>query len=309
MQKRIETAAMLDWDHLRSFLAIARAGSLTGAAKTLAVRQSTMGRRLEALETAAGARLFTKTPGGFVLTPAGEAIQSHVERMEAEALAAERLITGQDIRLEGRVRVTSIETMAVDILVPICAEFQQRYPGIELEFSTDTRSLSLTRREADIAIRLSRPTQHDVAVRRVGTMAFGLFASPAYLETHGRPDFAGAGAGHRIVTTEEDLLGLPDMRWFTALMPRAAVALRSNTRFLHRNAVMAGMGIGCLARYVGDAAPDLVRLPPPEGTACPAREIWLAMHNDIRDTPRIRALADHLSAGLRQAAPMLAPAD
>lgn len=300
---------MLEWDHLRSFLAIARARSLTGAAKALAVRQSTMGRRLEALETAAGARLFTKTPAGYVLTPAGEAIQAHVERMEQEALAAERLITGQDIRLEGRIRVTSIETMAVEILLPICIDFQARYPGIELEFATETRALSLTRHEADIAIRLARPTQHDIAVRKVGDMAFGLYASAAYIADRGLPDYARGGQGHRIVTTEDDLLTLPDTRWFTALLPKATVALRGNARYLHRAAVLAGSGIGCLARYIGDTTPGLVRLPPPEDSACPSREIWLAMHNDIRNTPRIRALADHLTAGLRQAAAVLSPPD
>ena len=298
---------MLDWDELRSFLAIARQGTLSGAARALKVQQSTMGRRLEALETRAGARLFQKTPGGFVLTAAGEAVLAHVERMDVEALAVERAITGQDVRLEGIVRLTTVETLAVELLMPVFAAFRERYPGITLEVVTDTRSLSLTKREADVALRLARLTQNDLAVRKVGDLAYGVYASPGYLERHGTPDFGAGAPGHRAVLADEDLMGTPEMAWFSRLMTAATVAMRSNSRYAQRAAGMAGIGLVCLARYLGDACPGLARLSTDAGSPPPARELWLAVHNDTRHTPRIRALTELLTTELRLRAPALAP--
>src|SRR5437899_12484071 len=124
---------MLDWDDLRHFLAIARHGTLSAAARALGVRQSTMGRRLDAFEARVGAKLLQKTPRGYVLTATGEAILGNVERIENEALAVERIITGKDVRLEGTIRVTTVETLAVEVLTPIFHTFQETYPGIILE--------------------------------------------------------------------------------------------------------------------------------------------------------------------------------
>ena len=187
---------MLPWDDLQSFLAIARHGTLSAAARALGVRQTTMGRRLLGLEARAGARLLTKTPGGYVLTPAGEAILGHVERIEAETLAVERRISGRDIRLEGVVRVTTLEILAVEVLTPALARLQRDHPGIALEISAEARSVSLTRREADIALRLVRLTQNDLAVRKVGDLSFGIYASAGSLERHGPPDFLRGAPGH-----------------------------------------------------------------------------------------------------------------
>jgi DNA-binding transcriptional LysR family regulator len=134
---------MLPWDDLQSFLAIARHGTLSAAARALGVRQTTMGRRLIALETRAGARLLAKTPGSYVLTPAGEAILAHVERIEAETLAIERRISGRDIRLEGVVRVTTIEILAVEVLTPAFARLRQEHPGIVLEIAGSGSAIAL----------------------------------------------------------------------------------------------------------------------------------------------------------------------
>ncbi len=295
---------MLDWDDLRHFLAIARHGTLSAAALALGVRQSTMGRRLEALEIRTGAKLLQKTPRGYVLTATGEAVLGNVERIENEALTVERIITGKDVRLEGTIRVTTVETLAVEVLTPIFHAFQEQYPGITVELLPDTRSLSLTRREADVALRLARLTQHDLAARKVGEFAVGLYASAAYLDRHGMPDLAQGAPGHRRIVVHEDLAFTPDMQWFEAQTAQARIVLRSNSRFAHVAAAQDGMGLVCLARYLADPR-GLVRLetavPPP------VREIWMAVHQDIRHTPRIRALTEFLMTALKQRARQLNP--
>ncbi len=295
---------MLPWDDLQTFLAIARHGTLSAAARALGVQQSTMGRRLAGLEERAGARLLMKTPGGFMLTAAGEAIMGHTERIEGEALAIERRIAGGDIRLEGTVRVTTIEILGVEVLTPAFARLRREHPGIVIEVIVDARSLSLTRREADIALGLVRQTQNDVAVRRVGEIGFGLYASADYLARCGIPDFAAGAPGHTTILNPPDGMALPEMVWLTGLMHRAQVGLRHNSRYGHREAAVAGMGVAVLSRVMGDAT-DLSRLETP--TEPPPRDVYLGVHNDIRHTPRIRAAIDAIVASMHAEAGRLAP--
>lgn len=290
---------MLDWDDLRSFLAIARHRTLSGAARALSVQQSTMGRRLDALEERAGVVLLQKTPGGYLLTGAGEEVLGHVERIEQETLAIERTITGRDVRLEGVVRLTAVETMAVDILTPILTAFVERYPGITLELVADSRTLSLSKREADVALRMARPEGHELVARKVGEVGYGLYASPAYLERMGMPDLQAGAPGHRIIVTLEELAAIADMGWMTRTLGQAHVALRTNSRYSHAAAAEAGVGVAGLAHYLAEGR-ALVRLQPPE--PAPRREVWIAVHEDTRHTPRIRALMDALTAGLREQA-------
>jgi DNA-binding transcriptional LysR family regulator len=295
---------MLDWDDLRHFLAIARHGSLSAAARSLGVRQSTMGRRLAALEERSGAKLLQRTPRGYVLTPTGEAVLGNVERIESEALSVERVITGQDVKLEGTIRVTSVETLAVEILIPIFHAFQQAFPGVSLELVADARSLSLTRREAEVALRLSRPTQQELVARRVADLGAAIYAAPAYLERYGLPDLAAGSPGHRRIMVQEELLQLPEAQWFETLTSRADVVLRNNSRFADLAAAVNGMGLVCLARYLGDGRP-LMRLDPPHQP--PSREVWLVVHQDIRHMPRIRAFTEFLTTALKQRARQLNP--
>lgn len=296
---------MLEWDDLRHFLAIARHGTLTAAARALAVQQSTMGRRLEAMEERAGARLLEKTPSGFVLTAAGEAILGNVERIEAEALAVERAISGKDVRLDGTVRLTAIESFTAVVLTPIVTAFRAKYPGIMLDLLTDVRPLSLTKREADIALRLFRFTQHDLAVRKVAEFATAVYASRDYLDRVGVPDFAAGAPGHDVLLLNEELMTMPEMTWFAGFTGQASVALRANSRYALCAAAEAGMGIVCLQRYLGDQA-QLVPIATP--TAAPLRELWMGVHNDIRHTPRIRAVTEFIAAGLKQQTQILNPA-
>jgi DNA-binding transcriptional LysR family regulator len=296
---------MLDWDDLRSFLAIARHGSLSAAARALKVTQTTMGRRLEALHARAGAKLLMRTPAGFVLTPAGERVLANVERMEAEALAVERAVTGEDVRLEGLVRITAVEAFAAEIIIPSLTALSERYPGIAVEVDVDTRSLSLSRREADIAVRLAAFEQHEAVVRKAGEMSFGVYAAATYLERRGTPDLAAGAPGHRALTLQHTLLGTPEGRWFARLVDKAQPALATNSRGGQLAAARAGLGVACLPCYLADPHPDLVRVTAP--TTEPRREVWIGVHKDMRWAPRTRAVLDHLAVTLAAAASRLVP--
>lgn len=297
---------MLDWDDLRSFLAIAREGTLSAAARRLGVRQSTMGRRLAALEARAGVRLLERTPRGFRLTPAGEAARADVERMEDAALAAERAVSGRDVRLEGVVRLTTASGFAEPVLMPALADLAERYPGIVVELNADDRTFSLAAREADLAIRLARPRGQSMLGRRVGTVSFGLYASEAYLAAHSAPALAGSqGEGHRLILTRDETGAYPEVDALAMMAPRASVALRSDNRSSHVAAARAGLGIAVLGHHVA-AGSGLVRI---DSAPLEGREIWLVQHEDTRDVPRIRAVADALATSLRAAEPIFAGRD
>ena len=292
---------MLDWDDLRYFLAIARNGTLSAAARALHVQQSTMGRRLDALQSRAGATLLQKTPSGYALTPAGESVLAHAERMEAEALAAERAITGRDVRLAGLIRLTTVETLLVEVLTPILAAFGERYPDITLDVVVDARVLSLSRREADVALRLSRPEGNELVARRVGTVGSTLYASAEYLDRYGRPDTQAGSPGHRSILPEEDQVHLPVFDWHAQVTREATVALRTNSFHGRGAAAEAGMGLATLPHFLARRY-GLVRAGAPDA---PPRDLWIAVHEDTRHTPRIRALTDALAKGLQDRAGML----
>jgi len=285
----------MDWDDLHSFLAIARTGSLSGAARELGVRQSTMSRRLAALEQRAGARLLSRTPSGYTLTALGEAVLGNAERMEAEAIAIERAVAGRDVSLSGLLRITTVDTLASHVLPLAVARLRCQHPGISVEIISDSRLLSLARREADIALRMTRFEGHEVVARKVGLAANGLYASSAYLDRSGQP--SADGAGHAVITPLEDQDHLPESRWLAARFPRAQVALRSNDREVHLGAVRAGIGIAVMSRLLASTPPDLIEIP--HAGDLPDREIWLGMHQDLRTMPRIRAGVAAITAQLK----------
>ncbi|WP_176695986.1 LysR family transcriptional regulator [Phenylobacterium immobile] len=296
----------MDWEDLKTFLAVARHGSLSAGARALAVSQATMGRRLDALHARIGAKLLQRTPSGFALTPAGERILASVERMEFEANSVERTIGGEDVRLEGLVRVTTVETFGARIVVPALAGLQTSHPGIVVELITDTRSLSLARREADIAIRLAPFEQHAAVVSHIADMAFGLYAADAYLAAHGTPDLAvEGGAGHRLINFQDDLSGLAEATWIRRIAPKATPALKANSRDVQLNACVAGFGLAALPRYLADAVVGLRLLP--TAVTPPVREVWLGVHKDMRATPRIRAVLEAVTTGIRAQARALSP--
>ena len=287
-----ELATPLDWTALRDFLAVAETGSLSRAARRLGVSQPTLTRRMAGLEERLRTELFRRTPRGVELTEAGESILPSARQMEQEAHAALLAISGRDAALAGVVRVTATEGLGIHWLTPALARFQQENPAIEIQLLIQNQVLNLLQREADIAVRLSRPQQSDLVGRKVGEMAFGLYASRAYLERSGRPESLADLARHRCVAFDETA------RWATGpgasierALSTATVAYRANSGQAQLAAIRAGCGVGVAARFLADRHAELVQVLPETEVAL---EIWLITHPALRRSARMRAVFDFL---------------
>jgi len=278
---------MLVWDDLRVFLATQRARSHAGAARTLRVAPTTVGRRLAALEAAVGARLFKRTPDGLAPTATALALLPRAERMEAEALDAERSVAGADARATGAVCITCGDGFATFVLSPALPAFLAAHPGLSVEIRAGPRALDLTRGEADVAIRNFRPRERSLVIRRLGTEAQALYASAGYLASRGRPRSAADLDGHDLVLFDREYDRLRGQAWLRGLAPRARVAVRANSTTTLQAACAAGAGLAILssAFVVGDRRlePVLPRLVPPE------LEVWSATHGDLRASARVTA--------------------
>ena len=296
---------MLDWDDMRFFLAVARAGSLSAASRALGVAQPTVGRRVGAFERSLGSKLLVATPTGQQLSPTGERLLAHAEQMERAALAAERVASGRDSGLSGRLVITASEWMIRSVLGPLVAPFVAAHPALELELFAEARHLSLLRRECDLAIRPSPFEQAEVVQRKLGTLGFALYASDAYLSRHGAPDFGRQCEGHTLIAMSASLTRIPDVAWLPQIASRARVVVRTNGREPMATLAAAGVGITCLPRVVGDATLGLrvLRAPVP----APERTLWLGVHRDARSVPRVRACIQFLSEDMRRLQTALNP--
>ncbi len=290
---------MKDWNELRLVLAIHRAGSLTAAAIALGIDHSTAYRRLRALEAQLDVRLFERFPGGvYQATEEGLRLATSAERIEEETLALERDLSGRDRRLSGRLRVTSSETLAYSRLTALLADFRQAHPGIVVELLIDNRVLSLSRREADIALRPIRPKEEDLWGRKLSGVAWALYGSPGYLDAGNRPVSAISDVGHHdLIGWEETTSGIAAADWLTGVAPSSASVYRSNSLINHLVAARAGIGLALLPCYLGDGAAGVMRaLPDPiddlEG------ELWIVTHKDLKTTARVRAFFDLVGNGL-----------
>lgn len=296
---------MLDWDDLRYFLAIQRHGNLSAAGRELGVAQSTIGRRLAALEISLGVRLLDRTPGGYVLTIAGEDVRERAERLERETQSLERAVGGRDEHAAGIVRIACAEAMAAHILAPSFATLHREHPAIRVELIPHPRDVSLAMREAELSVRITQPSQHDLVIRRIGSLAFGLYASSSYLLKHGPLNAGEDCANHNLIRQLNDVESGPQFGWIADLTARANVVFQTSS---HEAAVMAaakGSGLACLARFRADREPDLVRLSPPKEP--PTAGIWLTVHKDSRDTARIRKVITHIVDHVRSLRDVLAP--
>jgi len=285
-----------EWSDYRYFLAVARAGSLSAAARRLRVNQSTVGRRLASLEAAAGARLFDRTPEGFVLTPAGESVRADVERLEDGFLAVERRLEGGDARVAGTVRLATTEAFAVMFVVPHLKALKARHPELSIDLLTGIQPVDLARREADLAVRLGiPPKQPNLVVRRIGTVEFALYAAKSYLAARGRPNLRTSLRGHTVVGYGGEMATVPIARWINENRGDAEVAFRANTISAVVEAVAAGLGLGVLPCGLGDRL--LVRV---RSATLGASPIWTIVHEDLARTARVRAVLEFLSDVLRR---------
>lgn len=282
----------LNWDDLRFFLAVARHGSLSAAARVLEVTQPTVGRRVAAFERELGVKLFVANRLGQELSSVGRELLTHAERMEQSALAAASAGSWRDGDMRGTVSITASEWLINAVLAPALASLGERYPELELDLIADVRHLDVMRREADIAVRPSRFTEDDVVQRKVGQVSFALYASKEYLERHGQPDFAAGAPGHRLIAMGKALSRVPDLEWLPPLTSLARVVARCNGRESMARLASASVGMACLPCFVGDRTPGLERLATP-GAAF-ERTLWLGMHRDARRLPPVRATVTFL---------------
>ncbi len=291
--------AGMDWDDIKVFLAVARAGSLGGAARALGQSQPTMGRRLKAFEERLGTPLFQRGPGGFVTTDAGAEVLAHAERMEDEALAFERRLAGQEAELEGLIRVSSSDWFGVQVLAPVLAGFQALHPRVVIELITDSRLFNLARREADLVFRIRPFDSAEVVQRRLMTLDYALYGAAGLA-----PPTWGDGRGTELITMDTAFAEMPDVQWLRRVLPQARGTLRSNNRQVQAALCAAGRGWTVLPCPLGDALPGLVKASPPE--APPGREVYLGYHRDLRRLGRLQRLVQHVVA---QLAPVTMPAN
>jgi len=275
----------VEWSDIKIFLAVARSGTLGGAARALQLSHPTVGRRLQALESSVGHALFQRTAAGFVLTEEGTGALALAEQMEANAHAIERRIAGREGGLRGCLRISSADWFGAYVLAPVVAGYTSLYPLVEIEILTGTRLFNLAQREADIAFRIVPFDAPDVVQRRLARLPYG-----AYVAADAREPEFGDGAGFRLITHDTSTGQFPDIAWLRGCFPNARPVVASNNRNVQAHLCAQGIGVAVLPQVVGSRVAGLRRLDLPEEP--PAREIWMGYHRDLRRLDRLRAFID-----------------
>lgn len=270
----------MDWSDLRYILAIARAGTLSGAARRLGVNQTTVSRRLAAAESALRARLFDRGDGRLASTKAGDEVLRRAARIEADIDAIERGVSGRDTDIAGSVRVTAVPILVNRLLIPALPKLYAAHPRLQVELIAEPRNLRLTRREADIALRLARPESGDALARRIGQLDYAVYAPARQSRTL------------PWITYDESLSHLPQARWIAAATKNAPPKLLVNDAEAILQAVGAGLGQSLLPCFAATGDKRLRRV---SGTKpVLSREIWLLVHRELRSQARIAAVIDWL---------------
>lgn len=277
----------MDWDHLRVFLAVARAGQMLAAGRQLGLDHATVGRRLSALESDLKARLVERRTSGCVLTPAGERLLEHAERVESELLHAQVALGNQDLALSGTVRIGAPDGFGTYFLAPRLGVLAERHAGLTLQLAPLPRSFSLPKREVEIAITLQRPAEGRLMARKLTDYSLGVYAARDYLARTGAVEGLDSLQGRTLVTYVPDLLYSPALDYFEAFQGVDARRLEVASVVGQMEAVRAGAGVGILHDYAAQAHPELVRLLP---ALAFERAYWLVTHADVRDLGRVRAV-------------------
>ncbi|WP_257459367.1 LysR family transcriptional regulator [Archangium lipolyticum] len=285
-----------DWSLYRSFVAVLREGSLSAAARALGLSQPTLGRHIALLESALGVALFTRSPDGLTPTLAAEALRPEAESLAAAADALFRTASGSLKENAGTVRLTVSEVFAAEVVAPTLARLQADHPRIVVEVAVSNRSDDLLRREADIAVRLVRPSQGALVARRVGAVELGLFAHPSYLARRPAPRSVAELEGHALVGFDRGAPYTRTLQLEGRPLTREQFTFRSDNDLAQLAAIRAGCGIGACHVPLAHRS-ELVRILP--AAFAPTVEMWVAMHEDLRTTARYRTVFAALTAGLK----------
>jgi molybdate transport repressor ModE-like protein len=285
---------VFDWNDLKAFLAVARGGSTLAASKALGVNQTTVARRIEALEAAVGLKLFERAQGGSRLTEAGQDLVAEAERVEAAAAGFANRAAGRQREFAGTLRVTSTEILANLVVTPSLPEFRRLYPDIQVELVIDDLPLDLAAGAADVAVRAGIAlTVSDLVARKVAEFDFALYASRDYVLRRGLPATLDDLRGHDLIAGEGTRLTLPGVAWMLKHLPDVEPVARCNSLTSLLHTLKAGVGVAPFGCLVADVDPDLVRCWPviPEARA----GAWIVTRADMKDVPRVRAFSDFMA--------------
>jgi DNA-binding transcriptional LysR family regulator len=292
-----------DWDDLRFFLAVARSGRLTAAARRLGADHATVSRRVTSLEEALKAKLFERRPQGYLLTAHGERLLAKAETMETEALAIQSDIGGADMALSGVVRIGAPDGFGSSFLAPRLALFAKAYPGLEIQLIAMPRLLSLSKREADVAITLAPPKEGKVVARKLADYRLGLYAAPDYLSATAPVTKPEDLFQHRVIGYIDDLILSPELDYLDEVAKGLRPHVQSSSVIAQMNAVAAGAGIGVIHHFMAAENPRLIPVLPE--TVSIARSFWLLVHADLKDVARVRAIVDVIVRETRAARGLL----
>jgi DNA-binding transcriptional LysR family regulator len=285
-----------DWSHFRAFLAVLRDGTLSGAARELGLTQPTLGRQIAELERRLGTALFVRSQRGLVPTDAARDIAPHAQTMAAAAGSMLRAASGGAGDAAGVVRITASEIIGAEVLPSLLAEFRRAHPDVTVELVLSNRVEDLLRGEADIAVRMVRPSQQALVARQIGEVRLGLYAHRLYLKHAPAPkSVAALLRDHALIGFDH---GTPFLRQLLEGMPitRNHFALRTDSDLAYLAAVRAGFGIGFIQQGIARRDPKLVAILPDEISL--PMEMWLVLHEDLRASRRLRLMMDHLAKGL-----------
>lgn len=292
------TPGALDWSLVQAFLAVAEHGSLSAAARLLGASQPTLGRQIKAMEEQLGAELFQRHDKGFALTDVGTSLLASARAMRDAAYSIERHAAGKGEALEGSVRITASTVVAQHHLPNIVAMMREREPLIAIELDPSDESSNLHYREADIAVRMYRPTQLDLVTQYLGELELGVFAAKSYVARHGVPKAPPELLAHAVVGMDKQTQLIDGFAQAGFRVERDWFRVRCDDQATHWQLVRAGCGIGFAQRSVGCADPSLVEIP--LDLKLPRLPVWLTAHEQIRQTPRVRRIWELLAEGLRE---------
>ena len=288
----------LDWSLVQAYLAVAETGSLSAAAREVGASQPTLGRQMKAIEAALGITLFRRHPKGFDLTEGGAALLGPARAMREAMREIAMFAAGREGAVQGTVRITASEMMCHHVLPPMLAQIRGKQPEIAIELVPTDATENLLYREADIAVRMYRPEQLETVARYLGDIELGLYMAKSYAARRGVPDSVAGLAEHDIVGYDRSELIVRGMRQAGFDIRREDFPVRCDDQTVYWELVRAGCGIGFGQSMVARADPTMVELD--LGIPIPPLPVWLAAHEGLRHTPRVRKVWDMLAQGLEQ---------
>lgn len=286
------------WEWYRTFLNVLETGSLSAAGRAMGLTQPTVGRHIDSLETALALKLFTRSFDGFAPTDAALELKPYATGVAATAAALRRVASSHGSGVRGTVRLTASEIIGVEVLPPILAALRHKHPELIIELVLSNKVDDLLHREADIAVRMVRPTQQALLAKRVGGIGLGLYARKDYLRRHGIPESMDALSGHAIIGFDHETLFIRKLQEQFPIFSRAALAFRANSDLAQLAAIRAGFGIGVCQVALAAKDKRLVRILKSKFSL--TMDTWVAMHEDLRESPRCATTFAALAAGLAE---------